>query len=63
MRARREERRQQVNGRSKGGQDKKAKGPEDRARLLERQDAEDSCPSYEIKATLHEINGGCLRHT
>lgn len=31
--------------------------------MLERQNAEDSCPSYEIKATLHEINGGCLRHT
>jgi hypothetical protein len=31
--------------------------------LQERQDAGDSCPSYEIKATLHEINGGCLRHT
>ena len=30
---------------------------------LERQNAEDSCPSYEIKATLHEINGGCLQHT
>lgn len=31
--------------------------------MAERQDAGDSCPSYEIKATLHEINGGCLRHT
>lgn len=31
--------------------------------MLERQNAEDSCPSYEIKATLHEINGGCLQHT
>lgn len=31
--------------------------------MQERQNAEDSCPSYEIKATLHEINGGCLRHT
>ena len=31
--------------------------------MLELQNAEDSCPSYEIKATLHEINGGCLRHT
>lgn len=31
--------------------------------MLEQQNAEDSCPSYEIKATLHEINGGCQRHT
>lgn len=39
------------------------RGPRTEQGLQERQDAEDSCPSYEIKATLHEINGGCLRHT
>lgn len=40
------------------------RGPRtEQAGLPEREDAEDSRPSYEIKATLHEINGGCLRHT
>ena len=46
-----------------GGLEENARGLRTEPGTLERQNAEDSCPSYEIKATLHEINGGCLRHT